>query len=259
MTQSSKKQPFEKDINGRKMRYCKKYNIWVNREGTYAYREYNDPSWNRNLIIYPKPGKGKFLNTKSHGEIPLDKVVAICFKPMPKDGNKYVLIHKDGNLSNCHAFNLEWKQVLKYSPADKTRKLNNGLIVKSNGEIFDKGKKLPVITEIGDRDTDRIVAVAPHVRYCQTNIWGGTDEKRAFIDDLMSEAEFVAGDKTGMKRPRVLHKDGDYRNFDESNLEWVEESSQEYQDYRKKREEDMEKLTERLNPGHPNPLMKPKN
>lgn len=259
MTQSSKKQPFEKDINGRKMRYCKKYNVWVNREGTYAYREYNTPEINTSLKIHSRGDGSKYLNTKIPKVIELDEAVAICFRPMPKDGNKYVLIHKDGKLSNCHAFNLEWKQVPKYSPADKTRKLNNGLTVKSNGEIFDKRKKLPVITEIGDRDTDRIVSVVPHVRYCWKNRWGKMKEQYAFIDDLMSEAEFVAGDKTGMKRPRVLHKDGDYRNFDESNLEWVEESSQEYQDYRKKREEDMEKLTERLNPGHPNPLMKPKN
>ena len=44
MNKNNKKQPFEKEIDGRKMRYCGIYNIWVNREGTYAYREYKDPA-----------------------------------------------------------------------------------------------------------------------------------------------------------------------------------------------------------------------
>ena len=45
MNKNNKKQPFEKEIDGRKMRYCGIYNIWVNREGTYVYREYKDPAW----------------------------------------------------------------------------------------------------------------------------------------------------------------------------------------------------------------------
>lgn len=59
-----------------------------------------------------------------------------------------------------------------------------------------------------------------------------------------------------MKRPRVLHKDMDYLNFSYDNLEWAEEDSQEYQEYLKKKQEDIDELTIHLNPGHPNPLMK---
>lgn len=32
MNKNNKKQPFEKEIDGRRMRYCRIYNIWVNRE-----------------------------------------------------------------------------------------------------------------------------------------------------------------------------------------------------------------------------------
>ncbi|MFS2730018.1 hypothetical protein AAH079_02485 [Bacteroides thetaiotaomicron] len=49
MNKNIKKRLFEKEIDGRRMRYCMKYNIWVNREGTYVYREYNVPSWNHAL------------------------------------------------------------------------------------------------------------------------------------------------------------------------------------------------------------------
>lgn len=38
----------------------------------------------------------------------------------------------------------------------------------------------------------------------------------------MIEAEFVNGDKSLLKNPKVLHKDNDYLNFNEENLEWVE-------------------------------------
>lgn len=51
----------------------------------------------------------------------------------------------------------------------------------------------------------------------------------------MIAAEFVEGDKSSMCTPKVLHKDLDYLNFNSSNLRWVEEASQEYQDYMKRK------------------------
>ncbi len=249
MNKNIKKQLLEKEINGRKMRYCKIYDIWVNKEGTYAYREYNTPEWNNALQIYTRGDGSRYLNPKIPGVIEMDKAVAICFKPMPKDGNKYVLVHKDGNLSNCHVYNLEWKLLAKTSTtAGGNGKPVCGLTVKPDGRIFKKRKELPVITETGDRDTNRIVAVVPHVRYRRKNKWGETEEEHATIDDLMAGSQFVGGNRKAMKRPRVLHKDGNYMNFDSSNLEWAEESSPEYQDYLKKMRKDMDALTARLNP-----------
>lgn len=64
----------------------------------------------------------------------------------------------------------------------------------------------------------------------------------------MAEAEFVSGDKSLLKNPKVLHKDHDYMNFSEENLEWVEEDSQEYQDYKNKKKTDIDELTKKLNP-----------
>ena len=226
---------------------CRIYNIWVNREGTYVYREYNVPAWNHALQIHTRPDGSKYLDTKSHGEIPLDEAVAICFRPMPQDGRKYVPVHKDNNPGNCHALNLTWKQVPKYSPIDKERKLDNGLVVRSDGTILDKRKKLFVVTVIGDSDTDRLVSVD----------YGSIDERRARVDALMAEAEFVAGDNSLMSRPRVLHKDQDYLNYNSFNLEWAEEDSPEYQAYMWQKKEDMDRLTIQENPNHPNPLMKP--
>ena len=60
---------------------------------------------------------------------------------MPDDGKKYKLVHNDGNLGNCQANNLEWKEVRKYDPLATRRKIGNGLTVTVEGKIFDKGKR----------------------------------------------------------------------------------------------------------------------
>ena len=241
-----------KMINGRMMRYCVKYNVWVNNAGDYAYREYNDPTWNCPLIIHTRPDGSKFLNTKSHGEIPLDEAIAICYRPMPNDGKKYVLIHKDGNPGNCQANNLEWKEVRKYDPLATERTLVNGLKVKADGTILDKKKALPIVKETGNSDMDQMTAIDPYVRYYWKNPWGRTEEKHAHIDDLMAAADFVDGDKSTMQRPRVLHKNMNYLDYHADNLEWVEESSPEYQEYIKRKKEDIDKLTKELNWNNPN-------
>lgn len=242
-----------KMINGRMMRYCVKYNVWVNKEGNYAYREYNDPAWNCPLIIHTRPDGSKFLNTKSHGEIPLDEAIAICYRPMPKDGKKYILIHKDENLGNCHANNLEWKEVRKYDILDTERTLDNGLVVTVEGKIFDEKKELTIATSIGDGDTDSMKAINPKVSYRRKNQWGNYVDKTADVDDLMAAAEYVVdGDKSKMQKPRVLHKNMDYLDFHADNLKWVEENSPEYQEYMKRKKEDMDKLMIELNHNNPN-------
>ena len=72
-----------------------------------------------------------------------------------------------------------------------------------------------------------------------------------------SKAEFEAGDNSLMSRPRVLHKDQDYLNYNSFNLEWAEEDSPEYQAYMWQKKDDLDRLTIQENPNHPNPLMKP--
>lgn len=177
--------------------------------------------------------------------------MADCFKPMPCDGKKYILVHKDGNLENCNANNLEWKSVRKYDPLSTKRKLDNGITVTFEGKFYKGKKELQVVKEIGDADTDRIVGIDPLVYYQEKNKYGNYETKSVHPDDLMAEAEFVGGDKSLLKNPKVLHKDHDYMNFSEENLEWVEEDSQEYQDYKNKKKTDIDELTKKLNPNKP--------
>lgn len=259
------KQPFEKTMDGKKVRHCIKYNVWVNRDGTYAAREYRNTiggMYSRKLIIYTRADGSRFLDTQKPCIIPLDEAVAICYcRPKPSDGKNYVLVHKDGKLGNCNASNLEWQlsgpAMKRFKQTDTKRKLENSLVVRSDGSIFDKGKKLYLVTSVGDADTDRsCVAVEPFVRYYRTNRYKTSDECHRTIDELMAHAEFIDGDDSSMSRPKILHKDENYLNFNSSNLVWIEEDSPEYQSYIKKKQEDMDQLTIKGNPGHSNPLLK---
>lgn len=241
----------EKKIKGILLRYSPKYNLWVNEEGTRVYREYKDQNYNRFLQIHKKDDGSKFLKLTKPGNVELDELVADCYNPMPRDGKKYVLVHKDGDLSNCNANNLEWKSVIKFDHLSTKRKLDNGITVTFKGEFYKGKEELQVVKEIGDADTDRIVGIDPLVYYYKRNKYGSNERISVHPDDLMAEAEYVNGDKSLLKNPKVLHKDNDYLNFNEENLEWVEESSQEYQEYKNKKKTDIDELTKKLNPNKP--------
>lgn len=131
-----------KIINGKFMKYSSRYNVWVNREGTYAYREYNDSKLNGPLKIHQRADGSKFLNTKSPGVIELDQLVADCFYPMPQDGKKYILNHKDGKKENCDFSNLEWQQVPKFNPLGTHRTLPNGITVSLKGSFMKANRNL---------------------------------------------------------------------------------------------------------------------
>lgn len=240
----------EKKIKNVLLRYSQKYNLWVNRKGTHVYREYKNSNYNRFLQIHQSLDGNKYLSLTTPGIVELDEVVADCYVPKPRGCNKYVLIHKDGDLGNCDASNLEWKSVAKFDPLSTKRKLNNGITVTCDGKFYDGKKELPIVKEVGDADTDRIVGIDPFVYYKRKK-YGGNGRKNEHPDDLMAEAEFVNGDRSKFKNPKVLHKDHDYLNFDKDNLEWMEESSQEYQEYKNKKKNDIAELTKRLNPNKP--------
>ena len=91
-----------------------KYNIWVNWAGTRAYRKYNDSSWNRFLQIHTDINGSKFLNVKPK-TVQLDELLPMLITPCLKTERNIILVHKDGNLGNCQANNLEWKEVRKYN------------------------------------------------------------------------------------------------------------------------------------------------
>lgn len=249
----------DKYINNRRMRYSPNHNAWVDEEGTYVYREYNDPSKNGPLRIHQRLDGSKYVAPKFPGIIELDILVAECWNSEPQDGKKHVLIHKDGNLANCAASNLEWKEVARFSPTDPIREAIKGIWVSFKGTVWEEEKSIHKILlqdYVPDADTDRTVPIPePYIGYKVKNRYGRYEEKRIPMDELMDLAEFVDGDKSKLRHPKILHKDGDYLNYNDDNLVWVEESSPEYQDYLQQKKRDLERRTIEMNPNHPNPLM----
>ncbi len=51
----------------------------------------------------------------------------------------------------------------------------------------------------------------------------------------MAEAGYVQGDDANLVHPVILHIDGDYKNNNSNNLEWVEEYDSRYINYLRKR------------------------
>ena len=130
------------------------------------------------------------------------------------------------------------------------------LTVQDNGEVYQNGKKLNQHDEMYDADTDLSVCIGPYVNvYAKGSLYS----KRVHMDDLMDKAQYVQGNKSGMKNPAILHKDHDRNNYASNNLEWVEKDSPEYAAYRKDEVEQIKKRNDELNPRKAFPdFMQPK-
>ena len=97
-------------------------------------------------------------------------------------------------------------------------------IIDENGNIFDDGVKMSVTDIQFDSDMNLIVTVKPY--------FNDNDNRRVAVDDVVaSAAGYIAGDRSALKNPAILHKDHDRLNYRRNNLQWVEQDGQEYQDY----------------------------
>lgn len=249
-------QPFQKEFQyyGKRMRpYYKVWGIAVSEDGKTVLRHYEKDFGSS--ILPQRPAKRLSVQTDKNGECYVstqDKgrlyvavMVAACFcPPCPAPQQDYELCHKDGNKTNCHYTNLEWRKkvptpkVTIHTTAQSV-KLSNGLTVHRNGTVYDKKQKLPVEISIYDPDTDLFWSIQPKVSYYRANKWKKEERHKAMMDDLMASAGYVADEKYQFSSPVILHLDGNWLNFDSSNLEWCDASDQRYIDYIKKRTEDM--------------------
>lgn len=202
-----------------------------------------------------------YVSTRDYGRLMVEILVATCFcPPCPTPKNNYELVHRDGNLQNCHYKNLEWRkkqpmpQVTIHTTA-KSVKLANGLTVHQDGSIYDGKEKLIREISLYDSDTDLFWSIQPRITYYRENKWKRDDRKRATIDSLMAEAGYVAGERSQYKDPVILHKDMDWLNVDSSNLEWCDASDQRYKDYIKKQKEDMNEWNKANNKDFPDSFL----
>ena len=169
----------------------------------------------------------KFIYIKPNGfneKLYVDVLVATCFCPRTGD----YIGHKDGNISNDCRFNLEWVDRNTYRQKYHSNKMivhNNENFIwwKDDWYISEKGKLLKdgvlydkYRTSIYDGDLD-----------LERAIWAYVSEgTRLFIEDGVEE----------VWNKVILHIDGDYGNWDDTNLKSADLQSPEAQDlkmYRK--------------------------
>lgn len=168
----------------------------------------------------------------------LDSIVMVLFGPPRPDRDIQsrhlpMINHKDGNWMNCNINNLEWVPYhYRHSTAAREIVDHRGDIfeVEPTGAVKMDGVKLPVSSHIIPLywSSDYYLAL------CIENEYGQDIE----VEELMAEAGYVQGDDANLVDPVILHIDGDYRNNDTKNLEWVEATDSRYREYLDKRYQD---------------------
>lgn len=104
----------DRKINGKLYRYNEGYDIWVCENGWGFFREYYNKYEILDIGSYRlKRQEDKdgniYVNTKDHGNIRADLLVALCFCP-GKPRGEVMPVHKDGNKGNCCRWNLIWEE-----------------------------------------------------------------------------------------------------------------------------------------------------
>ena len=229
----------EKTIKGKRSRYYKNGYIWVSADGTMVGAKQKNGSW-KDFDIKTDGNGEKYVDT-GYKVVYIKKAVFTCFCYC-NDPSKTQIWYKDGNPANLNFTNLVARLPRTYHTAEPTFKLRNGLTITSSGEVYNNGVKMPISDCIGDADTGLLRCIPPYVS--NPNKMVG----RLFIDDLMAEAGYVAGEKYDLKDPVILHKNNDPMNFCSDNLEWVEATDPRYIEYHERCEEWKHKRNVKLNP-----------
>lgn len=232
-------------INKKRCRYYRDGSLYVSDDGTLAAMP-----GTKDILPLKRDSNGiVYVNHKWNFSVSIAKAVITCFcKPKPQDGKHYVIKYKDGNTHNCDYKNLEWGLV-HYVHTTKTtvQKNINGVSINihKDGTVYLKnGTQLALHDESYNADIDLFVCIEPSV-----NVPYGIHGKSVTMDELMKNAGYVNGDDAILNHPVILHRDYDRMNFDESNLEWVEDTDPRYITYQTKKKADVHQRNIDLNPG----------
>ena len=239
-------------INGEECRYYIKGKIYISRDGNVAGMQYG--------VRYSKPvikqikiktdDAGKYIKKPNGPRIPVDLAVMTCYcPPKPRDGKRYIINHKDGDIMNCSANNLEW--VIHHyehtlEPSIELSCYGNKITVFKDGRVEMDGKPMMIHDSFFDSDMDLEAYIGPHI--CVSRPRSNYSE-RVNMDRIMRVAGYVQGDDAIFQNPEILHIDYDEMNWAADNLIWVEGADKRLKEYYAKRKEFCHKRNIELNPG----------
>ena len=239
------------EINGILCRYYFTGKVYVSKDGTTAGVPNNRWGGYRQLSIVEDEGR-KYIKVNKNKSVRLDWAVMRCFgPPMPVDSKKYMINHKDGDLLNCDASNLEWViQPYKHTAEDSVDIPRYDITVFKDGHVEQDGKVMAINDSMYVEDLDLKVCIHPHINVPKPR---SIYYQRIFIDDLMNRAGYVQGDDSVFRFPTILHIDYDMTNCAADNLLWVEFDDTRLNEYQSRIKEDKHKRNVELNPRKPLP------
>ena len=228
------------NANGSSVKLLKYKRYRVNPDGSYIEDDGNV------LTIQTDPDGYKYADD-GWDHVYIDELIALAHRFKRKlefqCSEGYYISHKDGNLENYDPSNLKWKQVSETEQTKAGHVYFDDHIVGKDGSIFVFDKNNTEKGQAWERwlDTD-VDAVWVFENPIAVTFEVGGEILWHRPDEYMAKAGYVAGDKTALKDPVVLHRDKDVGNYNSDNLEWVESNDPRYLEYdalRKQRQKDM--------------------
>lgn len=245
------------------MRKHYKSDCYISNDGLHAERDYFDPKIGRNrvqkLTMWLDSAQDRlYILVSGKGKFYVDEMVLSCYRGTMKDGKKYMVHHKDGDMRNSNLNNLEWMEetpenlqkrqaiitasiaasAIKDAAAKKQAKMNlykrNKINVNKNAQITQDGQVVSLEDYFYDPDLDwtfHIVNTRVRLRFYIAK-WKRYEDDRINVDEIMEDFGKIAGNKADFAKPVVLYKNHDYLDTTPGNMEWCDESDQRYIDFK---------------------------
>ena len=210
------------------------------------------------LTIQTDPNGYKYADD-GWDHVYIDEVIALAHRFKRKldfQGSEgYYISHKDGNLENYDPGNMEWKQVSETEQTKAGHVYFDDHIVGKDGTIIEIDGKDSEKGQIRERwlDMDLNATWIYENPVSVTFEVGGLTLHKP--DEYMAKAGYVAGNRSALKNPVILHRDYDVGNYNYDNLEWVESDDPRYIEYDAKRKQRQKDLIKQYNTdlGYPIP------
>lgn len=220
-------------------------NIYVSIDGEHAERDIQIKKTGQDTVfnydIYREECGRAFIVDKYKGNLYLDELVLTCYRGNPpKTGKKYFPYHKNGDMSDSNASNLEWKEetaatIGAYRKLEREAWCKNcKIMVLQDGTIMQDGQVLNKIGQIDDADMGWIYHKPYHwIKYRIKNHWENYDDKSINVDEIFDDLGFIDDYRSEFSNPVILHRNNNYEDYSMGNLEWCDASDDRYKTFDK--------------------------